>query len=852
MTLKATFPILLATLLSPLLAAQPAAGQPPSMAAGDAALGARLWEVAAIHFQQCLADPALTADQKPLVAIRLSEAWIRDGKANEALALLSETIVAQHPETPFWKGQALAALGRFAEAIEILKPLTLDTQCPYRQEAGLTIASLRLALGDPQSALITLSELTENTEPQAISQTRLRQALILLDLDRVDEAREAMPAADNINPRDQSLAAFTDAQILLRENRLDEAVVRFQSLIANPSNLSMRRFQHAVIGLADALNRRGETRASADLLLNFIQEHPDSTLLDEMFKRLLQSLPDTPTAEDPVLQRLSQWIPAADIPSTGLVPTEAITAVAAWPMESTPTDLATLSMYTRALGLHRIGTPTAKDEAILLLKRLRLEDPEHFLASRSLLMTARWRLDDGRTDDAMTILQTLHENATSPLVKGEAAFLDAASHAETGDLTKASELYEKAADFLNGQQAATARLNAALVQLIDDPSMPIAQSATPELTAELQLEQALIHKEPAARKEALEAFLIANPTHLRMAEARLALAKTALQMIPPDLAFAKAQLDTIDASAESANNLPAAELALIRLRIDDLSGDSEKTIATARTLLADFPASSQAGEAAFILGRNLYQTGNFNDARLTLEKLAGQVSDRSRSQAAWLLAARSAASVPTNQSKLEALTLFDKAIAVEGPVTAMAKLEKARLMIDMNQLDAAVKFIGPWFATMTDDNPLHLPAGLLLGEAIYAQGNINPDSLSQALAIYDKLVATVKPNTADYDRLQYLRGRTLEQLPHPDNPAVKREKEAFIAYYSVLERDTIPEQWQYFELSGFRALTLLEKARRWPAAIACAKKIASFKGPRAEEAAARANQIQLKYMIWED
>ena len=89
-------------------------------------------------------------------------------------------------------------------------------------------------------------------------------------------------------------------------------------------------------------------------------------------------------------------------------------------------------------------------------------------------------------------------------------------------------------------------------------------------------------------------------------------------------------------------------------------------------------------------------------------------------------------------------------------------------------------------------------------------------------------------------------------MPDPQTPDLKREKEALIAYYSVLEREQAPAQWEYFEASGFRALALLEKARRWPAAIACAKKIASFRGPRAQEAAARANQIQLKYMIWED
>jgi hypothetical protein len=68
----------------------------------------------------------------------------------------------------------------------------------------------------------------------------------------------------------------------------------------------------------------------------------------------------------------------------------------------------------------------------------------------------------------------------------------------------------------------------------------------------------------------------------------------------------------------------------------------------------------------------------------------------------------------------------------------------------------------------------------------------------------------------------------------------------------VLEITTPPPEWEYFERCGFRALALLENARRWPVAITVAQKIASFKGPRAEEAATRASQLQLKHMIWED
>jgi hypothetical protein len=68
----------------------------------------------------------------------------------------------------------------------------------------------------------------------------------------------------------------------------------------------------------------------------------------------------------------------------------------------------------------------------------------------------------------------------------------------------------------------------------------------------------------------------------------------------------------------------------------------------------------------------------------------------------------------------------------------------------------------------------------------------------------------------------------------------------------VLESDSPPPEWEYFELCGRRALALLEKAGRWQAAITVARKIASFKGPQAEKFAADASRIQLEQMIYED
>jgi hypothetical protein len=239
---------------------------------------------------------------------------------------------------------------------------------------------------------------------------------------------------------------------------------------------------------------------------------------------------------------------------------------------------------------------------------------------------------------------------------------------------------------------------------------------------------------------------------------------------------------------------------------------------------------------------------------MTLEKLVATDPSPARAQVASLLAARSAALIPTPQSREEALALFDQAIAVKAPLSAIASLEKARLMLDLNHVTAAIAFLRGWIAKLPKDDPLHLPAGLLLGEAITLAAGNSHAPLSDALAIYRKLLTHPATDPASRHQLHYLCGQLLEQLPDPKNPGSKRLSEAIDTYYSVLEaaKDGPPAEWYWFESCGFRAMELYAAAERWQSAIAIAKKIASFNGPRAEKAANQARILQLKHMVWDD
>lgn len=813
-----------------------------------------LWDVAALHFKAAESAPDIPADQLPELRMLLAQSLIRDNLPDVALAMLEESHIRDHPQAPFWIGQALAGKGRYAEAAEKLTAYAAIPESPFREEAAFTAANLRMSLSQPDAALESLA-LLESVD------SRLRRIGILLDLGRTEEARTLFPEAAAVPARLSRFAILLEGHLLLAEGKPAEAEPLFSSLLSDPEGQSLERHNLAAIGKADSLAEQGDTDGATETLFSFIQSRPESLQLAPMFRRIVAWLPKTiPSPEHPTLARLSAWTPNSPPTGSGFINTDTDSTASAWPKASQPlTDLEALALHARALALRRIATPAAKAEATALLQRLRVLTPQHFLVPGSLLTLASWKLEDGQPASAFDLLDTLRRSAKSPLVKGEAAFLNAMNAHRNGDPTNAAELFAEAAELMEGENREAAAFNSALSRLGADPSATLTiQNLEPEiaekLSVDLALERALSSDTAEAAKSALDAFLKEHPDHPRAAEARLAIAEAALASAPPDLSLARAQIDTLGASETALPEPLVPRLAIARLRLLDLSGDADATIALANGIIADLPGTPAASEAALTLGKNLFQSGNHNEARLALEKLAASEPGTQRSQAALLLAARSAALGATAQSREEALALYDRTMETDGSLKELALLEKARLLIDLNRLPAAIEFLSAAYAAIARDDPSRLPTGLLLAEAIYARGDSEPDSLSKALEIYDSLLEISSGSPARFFRLQYLRGLTLEKLPDPDDPSKTRVAEARAAYFSVIDRpvDPPPADWEWFERSGFRLLTLLEIEEDWKAAIAIAGKIASFGGPRAEEASTRARQLRLKHMVWED
>lgn len=862
-------PLFLLLLISPLSRAAGEDGD--EFRHGESALADGLWDVAALHFERLLATTTLEPEAKSRVAFRLAEAWIRNGEAGKALDLLSQSFLAGDPAIHFWKGHALAGLGRLNDAADELAEAAIPGR-PFAVEATLTRAALMLSLHQPEEALSGLRDLAAGTDPAISLKARIRQTGILLDLQRVEEARRTMPPLDGIPADKAQEASYLEARILLAENKPAEAAERFFTLMSQRSGQSLVHHHAAILGYADSLAAQEKKTDATDVLLAFIQANPTTPLLAEAFSRLIAWLPSEPVVTHPVLVRLAEWAVPADALSSasqsglieGLINPDRLGSSGVWPTAAVAAPLRIEATFALAEGLHRIPAPAQKAQAARLMRWIGLNHPLHPLAAKAWLRSAEWLLEEGKGDRAFAILGYLRASTPTTPEGAEAAFIQAENAYQQGDFTEAGRLFEEAAsEMTKKQDADRARLNATLARFRETGIMTTAFTApdgtpasagNPALEADLELEQALAVKPAEDAQAAIETFIRKHPNHPRVAEARLAAAESALT-VRRDETYAKAQLDTIAEDPAALASIPPERYSLARLKLTELSGDTAETIRAAKAFIVAFPGHPAAAEAALTLGRTLYDTGSYNDAQLVLQQLAKDDTDPVRTQAALLLAASSAARVGTPQSREEALTLFDRAGAVKGPLNALVMMKKAQLMIELNRLDEATDFLRKWYQSLPAEDSLRLPAGFLFGDAAYAQGNKNPAVLAESLAIYDELLKHPETKPADVHRIQYLRGKTLEQLPRTDDPTQKRESEALAAYYSVLKNaENPPAEWHFLESSGFRALEILERAGEKKArpALSIAREIAALKGPRSKEAADRAMDIQLKNQIWED
>jgi tetratricopeptide (TPR) repeat protein len=822
---------------------------------GLEALAAYLPDVAAARFSAQLAVSKDDAEEELRLRLLLAESWVRADQAEQALAVLEHPTLAESATALFWKAQALGSQGDLQAAIVLLDQVIETQDFPLFGEAVLTRSRFLSAQGNHRAAIAGLNLLTTTKSPLA-TRAKIDQARLLLHTAKNEDARKALPSQKLLKGSELLEVQLIDAALLQQENEFTKAAAAYTAILARftKEGEELPAIIHpAAVGYARALASLKQRSEATDALLAFIQNQPNSPSLEDAFALLRSLLLESTTPDDPVLTlinaRLLQWSASPPIVSPAIFPNDTFGVADQMPIIDVfdHPELHVQALYLRIIALADAKEMEQQELQRRMVTQLRMEHPTHPLAQAAMIDLARTYFRNNQFEKARYLLENLIESEVMGSSEISAYLLLAAELHRKQEFAQSAQTFEKAASLLTSTARSNAMFNAGISWLLagdQEKIKVLLQGATPKVTASLQLEQALYaaSQQPVVALPMLDRFILNNPAHPRINEARLAMAFSALQQVPPARSLARALLDSIDADDDLAETV-----LLAKIQLTSSGDDPAINIEQSRAFLAQFPDSSHIAEVTLTHGTALYQNGDLSDARQTLQMLEKTHPDQAAP--ALLIAARAAARTGTPQSLTEAIELFDKVIQSKSTLSSFASLEKARSLIDTKSpasLQQAVNELTALLTTLPAESPLNTTTALLLMESLYALGGSDATQYQLGLDLQKKLLENEPLAIDDKHRVSYYRGLTLEQLNLQD--------QALDVYYQVLESAALqaPASWDYLERCGFNAIALLEKNRRWEPAIALAKKMAAFPSPRAEEAAERAKRLSLEHMILDE
>ena len=833
------------------------------------------------------------AARRPAV-LALARALTAAPDAPAALALLDREYPAPDADAAFWRGQALAVLGRWDEALENYSLAALSaTEVVTRCQAHFGRGESLLALGRVTEAAAEFRGLRD--DPQLGEPARLRFAAAALDTGHLPEAAAVLIDAGPVGPPDRRLVkerACLLGRLLLAQHYPARAAQTFTAALARPEGLTERLVVDGYWGWTQACLDQHDLETAQDALENLLERYPHRD------RDPLQPFLD--------LDRTFAWLETL------------------YAQDRTP-DLAAPRRWS-ADG----SEPTRQTRARLLVGRLeeraghheRAEEifsgfgeafPESSLRVRALLDLATLRLRAGRPTAARVALGAARAFLDTPAAvaaglngdrreDGPAAgswrtdldVLDAQISLAQNDGPGAARRFEAVADRLGaGPQAEAAAFNAVLGWLratdVDRFAVAEREFATrfpnSRLREEFSLEEGLARAgrapaaDTAARRRAaacLREFLRASPDSPRAAEARLALAELAFERPRPALSVAWRELAASDLRPVANDAPPAAaapaerdRAAYLAVWLADAPGparDPEHAVALAKKFLADHPGSALAAEARMKLGEMYFQKEDYPNAQTQLELLAENSPDSPLAEPALYLAGMSAVLSASPAGLDKAVALFERAARRNGPFRLRARLQQADVQNRLGRgRDALTLYDGVLTATTNmsalRDDELEARCAALCGRgqtlislATGAGAALDANKfLRDAVGAFDGL-ATL-PGAALLWRRQALtlKGQALEKLGDADG--------ALTAYHDALEipepapapdtaTATPPPEWTWFYRAGHLAALLLEKRSQWEAAIAIYEKLAAADGPMKSEFEHTLNRRRLEHFVW--
>ena len=791
----------------------------PDVASAAQAAAEGVPEVSVARLRDMLKSASRDEDWRA-VALQLVPALIAAQQPAEALALLDDTRVKSDPSWNFWRGQSLAALHRWSDALPFFQAAARDPASSAWAQATFGAAEVFRALGQPAEAISALAPLLD--DPSWSVRARLRSADLLLDRSDGSGAERLL---DNMNPAlvgERKERRFLRGRLELVRHRPERAVAIFESLVKKPEGASHPLVLAALFGVADAHLQLKTPESGDDFLEDFIDRHPHDENLPELFAKLDELYR---AERKPARVELEKWTREAEQPRR---------AFAQW--------------YRARIEL-RAGH---RDRAVQVFEELRNAHPHRPGTAAAFLEFAQLTAETGGLDEAIAILEEARALRPDPPVLDRINLLSGELHYAAGRFDLATTRFEEAARPAS-PFAAASKFNASLgwLQLgnhdrfLADYNELQKAATSPESPAELRLAEGLVQaaKGEKGAAAALQKFVRDDPTNPRVSEAWVALAEIAFHAAPPRIDEARTDLQR---AAEAKSTPAAAEQGdYLAIWIEDASpGNEAGVIERASRFLSQHESSRFTGDVRMKLAETYYRRQDFANAQTQFETLAEQKPSGAMAEKALFFAAQSAMSTMGPHSLDRAIELFDRVVQLKGDLRWSARNEQAVIERRLNKPQDALLLYEE--VLKSEAKPSDKREALCgKGDIYFEMGSEDPTKLDRAVESYDQLMKESSQPGHWRNQALFKKGVCLEKKGDRDG--------ALTIFYQVMEEQARPDrppEFFWFYKAGFNAARLLEDAAKWESAANVYEKLVAAGGTRSEEAQARLNRLRLEHFLW--
>lgn len=815
-----------------------------SWQAGKLALGKGLNDQAAVHFEKALLGGKLSEHEQAVVNAALGEAYVRAGKPDKALEALDK--VPRGAVSPYWKGAALALLGRFSDAVPLLLEVGMnDAACGVPSRRLLAEAARRL---DREELLLSaLDDLIGGGKREDALDAKLAKAEWLLDHGRTEgvaDLLQAVAAAPEAKGNGTN-AAWAAELLSVRLAGLRKDFPRALELVhtltgrGKPTPLqrdALKLEQATLYALMEKDKAQQRNAApeedeeddpggkSEEVLLHLIASTPDSPVLAEAFRRLEAS---DAFASPLAFAKLEEW-------SKG--------------NHARRTPLALLTM---ARLLHRRNLT---GEALACVQLAAANYPRSEAAQLLVQEGVRWLLENGRHDEAAQLLTQLRDRTPRSLFENgviayrEERFDDAAS------------FFDEATRLADESLHAPAAVNACLASLKAGAAGQVAKlleraRENPAVHASLLYERAryLASARDAGAEKALRNLMSLYPDAPEADFARMDLASLCLSYAPKRAAR---YLDELAAGKTDLWPLGRQwRLVSLRIEVAEAMRESGETWRRPEDLALEalkmpFPAEERAKlhmKHASLLFRN----ERYAEALAAMKSFLKDSPGSPFGGAAQYLAAQSAEHLNTAESLKQAMEWYAACAAGSSTFAVPAAIAQASVAIRLAHTDEAVRLLDRLMADRRLGGVDRAWALATKAEACAASPSAGVESgLEKARELCAEALAIPGLPPAWRYRTLIQRARLSEKLGRLD--------EALADYRAILTADpsALPspqrKDWFWYNAAGFSSVDLLVKKGDYRAAAALADDMARKPGTRAREAAEWARRIRLEHFVWEE